>query len=134
MTTNPLCDCGNPSLLQYVRKEGPNQGREFYTCPSRECGFFQWGDTPGSPAKQPPVGTPPSALSKSGFHSAHGSQYPTNPPYKRPRSRSPKDDFLDRLQGACERLERLAVLYNQKFSPPEQPPEKKRRYQESQAL
>lgn len=34
-----------------VRKEGPNTGREFYTCNNQSCNFFQWADaTPAAPA------------------------------------------------------------------------------------
>ncbi|XP_032591611.1 DNA topoisomerase 3-alpha isoform X2 [Drosophila grimshawi] len=41
------CNCGKPASSLTVRKNGPNQGRPFYACPTREktCGFFQWGDT-----------------------------------------------------------------------------------------
>ena len=31
----PLCSCGKPCLLQIVKKEGPNKGREFWTCSAR---------------------------------------------------------------------------------------------------
>lgn len=33
-----------------VQKEGPNTGRQFYTCPKprgQGCNFFQWADEPG---------------------------------------------------------------------------------------
>lgn len=41
------CNCGKPAKSLTVRKDGPNQGRPFYACETREksCGFFQWGDT-----------------------------------------------------------------------------------------
>ena len=31
-----------------VRKEGPNQGRQFYSCPTKTCDFFAWKDGAGS--------------------------------------------------------------------------------------
>ena len=52
-----ICDCGNPVRLLTVRKEGPNKGRQFYSCPKLrggECGYFKWAhedqpepETPG---------------------------------------------------------------------------------------
>eukprot|EP01027_Heterolobosea_sp_BB2_P012831 GEZU01018558.1.p1 GENE.GEZU01018558.1~~GEZU01018558.1.p1 ORF type:complete len:283 (+),score=29.25 GEZU01018558.1:27-875(+) len=43
----PLCKHGDPAVLNTVRKEGPNKGRQFYGCShfsSDNCGFFQWAD------------------------------------------------------------------------------------------
>ena len=45
-TNNPMCKCGNQSIPKFVQKEGPNKGREFYTCATRDCDFFQWVDQP----------------------------------------------------------------------------------------
>ncbi|ELR21299.1 uracilDNA glycosylase [Acanthamoeba castellanii str. Neff] len=45
----PVCSHNEPSKVCTVRKEGPNQGRQFYACAqSREsqCKFFQWLDEP----------------------------------------------------------------------------------------
>ena len=43
----PSCKCGVKSSLLTVRKDGPNQGREFYTCGNdRKCKFFQWAGAP----------------------------------------------------------------------------------------
>ncbi|CAB4024832.1 ZGRF1 isoform X2, partial [Paramuricea clavata] len=42
----PSCSHG-PAKLRAVKKDGPNKGRHFYTCPgsgSNQCKFFQWAD------------------------------------------------------------------------------------------
>lgn len=40
------CHCGQLASSLIVRRDGPNQGRPFFACPTREksCGFFKWGD------------------------------------------------------------------------------------------
>ncbi|NWY02920.1 TOP3A topoisomerase, partial [Nothoprocta ornata] len=38
------CNCGNEAVLLTVRKEGPNQGRQFYKCSASTCNFFLWAD------------------------------------------------------------------------------------------
>nr|XP_017108876.2 DNA topoisomerase 3-alpha [Drosophila bipectinata] len=40
------CNCGKLASSLTVRRDGPNQGRPFFACPTREssCGFFKWGD------------------------------------------------------------------------------------------
>lgn len=40
------CNCGQLASRLIVRKDGPNQGRPFFGCPTREssCGFFKWDD------------------------------------------------------------------------------------------
>ena len=45
-----LCGCGLVALDRTVRKNGPNQGRPFSSCPlAREgCGHFHWQDEPAS--------------------------------------------------------------------------------------
>lgn len=51
----PSCLCGLPSVTFTVRKEGPNTGREFYTCSKpreQRCSFFQWADE-GAPKASP---------------------------------------------------------------------------------
>lgn len=42
----PICGCSTPAGGPFtVRKEGPNTGREFYTCgKDRSCSYFQWKD------------------------------------------------------------------------------------------
>ena len=42
----PVCGCGTPAGGPFtVRKEGPNTGREFFTCgKDRSCNYFQWKD------------------------------------------------------------------------------------------
>lgn len=39
-----VCNCGEEAVLLTVRKEGPNQGRQFYKCNSGNCNFFLWAD------------------------------------------------------------------------------------------
>uniref|UniRef100_A0A6Q2Y6L8 DNA topoisomerase n=1 Tax=Esox lucius TaxID=8010 RepID=A0A6Q2Y6L8_ESOLU len=53
-----VCNCGSEALLLTVRKDGPNQGRQFYKCSSGGCNFFLWADQPNTP---PPdrQGAPP---------------------------------------------------------------------------
>jgi hypothetical protein len=45
---SPLCKCGEAKRLCTVKKDGPNQGLEFYACPKpqgQDCqGTFQWKD------------------------------------------------------------------------------------------
>ncbi|XP_013926805.1 PREDICTED: DNA topoisomerase 3-alpha [Thamnophis sirtalis] len=39
-----MCNCGEAALLLTVRKEGPNQGRQFYKCGTGSCRFFLWAE------------------------------------------------------------------------------------------
>ncbi|XP_036408823.1 DNA topoisomerase 3-alpha [Megalops cyprinoides] len=39
-----VCNCGQDAILLTVRKEGPNQGRQFYKCNTGNCDFFLWAD------------------------------------------------------------------------------------------
>ncbi|XP_070811476.1 DNA topoisomerase 3-alpha isoform X1 [Pituophis catenifer annectens] len=39
-----MCNCGEEALLLTARKEGPNQGRQFYKCNTGSCRFFLWSD------------------------------------------------------------------------------------------
>lgn len=41
---SPVCDCGQACAERSVTKEGPNVGRKFFTCLSKQCQFFQWHD------------------------------------------------------------------------------------------
>lgn len=42
---NPIyCHCSSLAALKSVRKEGPNQGRQFYSCGQNSCNFFAWKD------------------------------------------------------------------------------------------
>ncbi|CAG8681483.1 18931_t:CDS:10, partial [Dentiscutata erythropus] len=45
-----LCKCGKNANHYETKKEGPNKGRWFYSCPLRKCGFFLW-DGPSSSSK-----------------------------------------------------------------------------------
>lgn len=48
------CNCGQEAVLLTVRKEGPNQGRQFYKCNSGSCNFFLWADSSHLEAGGPP--------------------------------------------------------------------------------
>ena len=37
-----LCQCGNEACVKVVSKEGPNNGKEFFSCATRACKFFKW--------------------------------------------------------------------------------------------
>ncbi|XP_070617542.1 DNA topoisomerase 3-alpha [Erythrolamprus reginae] len=68
-----VCNCGEEALLLTVRKEGPNQGRQFYKCNSGSCRFFLWSDQQGPDHR--PNGTsgfpaPPAGSSLPGQRSA----------------------------------------------------------------
>ncbi|XP_051905164.1 DNA topoisomerase 3-alpha [Hippocampus zosterae] len=62
-----VCNCGVDAILLTVRKEGPNQGRQFYKCNSGACNFFLWADQPSHqgalqnhwPPPPPPPRPPP---------------------------------------------------------------------------
>lgn len=41
-----VCNCGLDAVLLTVRKDGPNQGRQFYKCNTGDCKFFLWADQP----------------------------------------------------------------------------------------
>ncbi|ESO84773.1 hypothetical protein LOTGIDRAFT_168441, partial [Lottia gigantea] len=46
-STTIVCNCGEDGLLLTVRKDGPNQGRQFYKCSKPQgtgCNFFLWAD------------------------------------------------------------------------------------------
>ncbi|KAF5899285.1 DNA topoisomerase 3-alpha [Clarias magur] len=43
---NVVCNCAQDALLLTVRKEGPNQGRQFYKCNTGNCNFFLWAEEP----------------------------------------------------------------------------------------
>uniref|UniRef100_A0A8C7JEH0 DNA topoisomerase n=1 Tax=Oncorhynchus kisutch TaxID=8019 RepID=A0A8C7JEH0_ONCKI len=56
-----VCNCGSEAVLLTVRKDGPNQGRQFYKCSSGGCTFFLWTDQPDTNVYPPgPQGAPPS--------------------------------------------------------------------------
>ncbi|XP_038165343.1 DNA topoisomerase 3-alpha [Cyprinodon tularosa] len=50
-----VCNCGQDALLLTVRKDGPNQGRQFYKCNSGTCNFFLWADQPSQQSRGPPL-------------------------------------------------------------------------------
>ncbi|EFC39435.1 zf-GRF domain-containing protein [Naegleria gruberi] len=65
-STKPPCKCAArpASVLRTVVKEGPNKGRQFYTCAKSSCKFFEWVNTnatntlllpSSSPSSQPSV-------------------------------------------------------------------------------
>ncbi|XP_019609294.2 DNA topoisomerase 3-alpha isoform X1 [Rhinolophus sinicus] len=51
------CNCGQDALLLTVRKEGPNQGRQFYKCHGGSCSFFLWSDSSHPEAGRAPAST-----------------------------------------------------------------------------
>jgi hypothetical protein len=40
------CDCNEKAVERVVKKEGPNQGKTFYTCLKNACKFFKFKDSP----------------------------------------------------------------------------------------
>ncbi|KAF6097842.1 DNA topoisomerase III alpha [Phyllostomus discolor] len=54
-----VCNCGQEALLLTVRKEGPNQGRQFYKCQGGSCSFFLWANS-----SHPETGGPPSSSTR----------------------------------------------------------------------
>ena len=55
----PNCPCGQPTLTLTVRKDGPNQGRQFHKCAQGQCKFFEWADAEADPQGPPcPCGVP----------------------------------------------------------------------------
>ncbi len=51
MSKQILCRCGQKAVMRTVRKEGPNTGRQFFTCEqSPSCNFFLWADDPRATA------------------------------------------------------------------------------------
>ncbi|KAJ8345175.1 hypothetical protein SKAU_G00293680 [Synaphobranchus kaupii] len=55
-----VCNCGQDAVLLTVRKEGPNQGRQFYKCNTGNCNFFLWAAQPGEQSAQAGGGSFPS--------------------------------------------------------------------------
>ncbi|XP_062263697.1 DNA topoisomerase 3-alpha [Platichthys flesus] len=53
-----VCNCGQDALLLTVRKDGPNQGRQFYKCNAGSCNFFLWSDEPNQPEASQSRGPP----------------------------------------------------------------------------
>ncbi|XP_050019659.1 DNA topoisomerase 3-alpha isoform X1 [Alexandromys fortis] len=53
------CNCGQEAVLLTVRKQGPNQGRQFYKCSGGGCNFFLWADN-----SHPTGGGPPTSASR----------------------------------------------------------------------
>jgi hypothetical protein len=54
------CQCDLTAVLKIVKKEGANQGRHYWGCPSSQaaaCGFFEWEDDPASAVTVAPLNT-----------------------------------------------------------------------------
>lgn len=49
------CNCGQEAVLLTVRKQGPNQGRQFYKCSGGGCNFFLWADSSHPIGEGPPT-------------------------------------------------------------------------------
>ena len=60
------CNCGREAVLLTVRKEGPNQGRQFYRCSGGGCSFFLWADSgpPEAGGRPSEVPRPPGGSGK----------------------------------------------------------------------
>lgn len=46
-TTIVKCNCNQTATLRTVSKDGPNKGRQFYSCSKpmgQGCNFFKWAD------------------------------------------------------------------------------------------
>lgn len=80
ISTNPesnevVCNCGVAAVQLTVRKEGPNQGRQFYKCNGGSCNFFLWADQESEPARGPPQ--PPQGSTRrpsTSFNNSGGSE------------------------------------------------------------
>lgn len=67
-----VCNCGVAAVQLTVRKEGPNQGRQFYKCNGGNCNFFLWADQESGSVTSPPppqgsAGRPSTSFNSSGF-------------------------------------------------------------------
>ena len=40
--THVTCDCRKQARAVMQKKTGKNQGRKFYTCATKDCGWFRW--------------------------------------------------------------------------------------------
>uniref|UniRef100_A0A3B5MK04 DNA topoisomerase n=1 Tax=Xiphophorus couchianus TaxID=32473 RepID=A0A3B5MK04_9TELE len=60
-----VCNCGQDALLLTVRKDGLNQGRQFYKCNSGACNFFLWADQPNQQGAPPQSRGPPLSAHRS---------------------------------------------------------------------
>ncbi|XP_032443756.1 DNA topoisomerase 3-alpha isoform X1 [Xiphophorus hellerii] len=60
-----VCNCGQDALLLTVRKDGLNQGRQFYKCNSGACNFFLWADQPSQQGAPPQSRGPPLSVQRS---------------------------------------------------------------------
>uniref|UniRef100_A0A6I8MZG0 DNA topoisomerase n=1 Tax=Ornithorhynchus anatinus TaxID=9258 RepID=A0A6I8MZG0_ORNAN len=73
-----MCNCGQEALLLTVRKDGPNQGRQFYKCGAGACNFFLWADQQaegGASAERRTAvipAPPPAGGSREGYGSSGG--------------------------------------------------------------
>lgn len=53
----PECKCGEPAKLCTVKKEGPNQGKQFWGCAkpqTQSCKFFKFATNASPPKPQEP--------------------------------------------------------------------------------
>ncbi|XP_038618516.1 DNA topoisomerase 3-alpha isoform X2 [Tachyglossus aculeatus] len=73
-----MCNCGQEALLLTVRKDGPNQGRQFYKCGAGGCSFFLWADqqaedgTSGAARTAVAPAPPPAEGNRVGYGSSGG--------------------------------------------------------------
>lgn len=100
--SNPtVCNCGKPAQLLTVRKEGPNQGRQFYKCGDNACTFFLFSDSA-------PVSADTSSNSGTGFRSygssdSRASNNSSRPNYanKNSNNRNTDTSGIDNLKCDC---------------------------------
>nr|XP_047132275.1 DNA topoisomerase 3-alpha isoform X2 [Hydra vulgaris] len=52
--SNVVCNCNQSAIKLVVKKEGPNQGRQFFKCgqSDRPCNFFLWSEEQGNKSLQ----------------------------------------------------------------------------------
>ena len=106
--SNPVvCNCGRAAVLLTVRKEGPNQGRQFYKCEQREnaCDFFLWHDSAAAAAAAPPSNSMSSfSASSSNYSNASRNNYSNSSPRNNFSARSTNRDFGGGGGGASDGL------------------------------
>ncbi|KAM5152554.1 DNA topoisomerase 3-alpha [Mantella aurantiaca] len=69
-----VCNCGVGAMTLTVRKEGPNQGRQFYKCNGGKCNFFLWADQERGDGGNPPPLQVSAGRSSASFNSSLASE------------------------------------------------------------
>lgn len=105
--SNPVvCNCGRAAVLLTVRKEGPNQGRQFYKCEQREnaCDFFLWHDSAAAAAAPPSNSMGSFSASSSNYSNVSRNNYSNSSPRNNFSARSTNRDFGGGGGGASDGL------------------------------